>query len=91
MRKSAGRLLALVAFVATAAWAQEAMPTTESNIYGSVSGHVYCADTNAPARLARVTLEPEEEFGDGDQNAKEVGTAADRPETIVANTKLDGS
>ncbi len=25
---------------------------------GSVSGHVYCADTNAPARFARVMLRP---------------------------------
>jgi hypothetical protein len=25
---------------------------------GTVLGHVYCADTNAPARLATVTLEP---------------------------------
>jgi hypothetical protein len=26
---------------------------------GSVVGYVYCADTNAPARFAKVVLEPE--------------------------------
>jgi hypothetical protein len=26
--------------------------------FGSISGHVYCSDTNAPARLAKVTLMP---------------------------------
>lgn len=90
MRKRACRLLPLVAFVAAAAWAQESLPPTDS-IQGSVSGHVYCADTNAPARLARVTLEPEEDFEDVDQNAKVARTAAHRPATIIANTKLDGS
>jgi hypothetical protein len=38
-----------------------------------------------------VTLEPEEDFKDSDQNAKLVDTEAGRPETIIANTKLDGS
>jgi hypothetical protein len=32
--------------------------TADSQGAGSVSGHVYCADTNKPARLARVTVEP---------------------------------
>jgi hypothetical protein len=30
-----------------------------------VTGHVYCADTNAPARLAVVTLEPVSVLGQG--------------------------
>lgn len=34
----------------------DAQPQTQYS--GSVSGHVYCADTNAPARFARVTLVP---------------------------------
>ncbi len=33
-------------------------PQTQIQYSGSVSGHVYCADTNAPARFARVTLIP---------------------------------
>lgn len=91
MRKSACCLLPLVAFTVAVASAQESLPTTDSDIHGSVSGYVYCADTNAPARLAKVTLEPAEDFEDLDQSAKVVGTAEDRPATIIANTKLDGS
>jgi hypothetical protein len=33
-------------------------PSLQQPSGGSVSGHVYCADTNAPARFARVTLMP---------------------------------
>jgi hypothetical protein len=33
-------------------------PETTSSVFGSVSGYVYCADTNQPARLATVTLQP---------------------------------
>jgi hypothetical protein len=36
------------------AWPQ----TPQSPAQGSISGHVYCADTNAPARFARVSIEP---------------------------------
>jgi len=32
--------------------------TGNSQAPGSVSGHVQCADTNKPARLARITIEP---------------------------------
>ena len=91
MREIPCRLLPLIAFVAAVAWAQESPRTSDSKIHGSVKGHVYCADNSAPARLARVTLEPAEDFGDSDQSAKVARTAADRPETIIANTKLDGS
>jgi hypothetical protein len=36
--------------------------TADSQGPGSVSGHVSCADTNKPARLARVTIEPVDDF-----------------------------
>jgi protocatechuate 3,4-dioxygenase beta subunit len=32
--------------------------TADSQAPGSVIGHVYCADTDKPARLARITIEP---------------------------------
>lgn len=34
-----------------------AQSTSPKPATGSVTGHVYCADTNAPARMARVQLE----------------------------------
>jgi len=48
---------------------------------GSISGHVYCADTNAPARFARVSLMPVRTVGDG-------GRGGFSP---PASTGLDGS
>jgi hypothetical protein len=45
-------LLPLLALAATAQ-NNSAKPGT-----GTVTGHVYCADTNAPARMATVQLEP---------------------------------
>jgi len=61
-----------------AAFAQEAE--------GTVTGHVYCADTNAPARLARVMLEP----------VADVNKAAEPHNTTLSTmnsvqTELDGS
>ena len=44
-------LLSVLALTATAQ--NSAKPGT-----GTVTGHVYCADTNAPARTASVLLEP---------------------------------
>jgi len=45
-------LLPLFSLVATAR-SNSAKPATST-----VTGHVYCADTNAPARMASVMLEP---------------------------------
>jgi hypothetical protein len=45
---------------------------------GSVFGHVYCADTNAPARFARVALIPVNPEGhDGRGGTQQVSTALD--------------
>ena len=35
-------------------------PTDKGALASTVSGHVFCADTNAPARMATVMLEPVE-------------------------------
>ncbi|WP_158823221.1 collagen binding domain-containing protein [Granulicella sp. S156] len=43
--------------LATAATAQTHSATTPEQT-GSVTGHVFCADTNQPARFAKVSLEP---------------------------------
>jgi Carboxypeptidase regulatory-like domain len=65
--------------------------TVDSPPPGSVSGHVSCADTNRPARLARVTIEPVDDFlavrvdaGGNIVRQRSVSTA------IVAQTGADG-
>jgi hypothetical protein len=61
MQNSLTRGLFCVAFGLALARAQTATPVPEAppapEPTGSVSGHVYCADTNQPARLAVVTLQ----------------------------------
>jgi hypothetical protein len=81
MRHSLARGLICVGFSLALAHAQTATPAPDAT--GSVSGHVYCADTNQPARFATVTL----------QAAPEIVEAARRvrsePPTI--RTGLDGT
>lgn len=64
-------------------------PAPAVRALGSVSGHVYCADTNAPARMAKVTLEPA--GADDAEPAK--GKYGHGRHFAVAGveTKLDGS
>ena len=59
--------------------------------FGSITGHVYCSDTNAPARLAKVTLMPVPE-DTGSSTAAEKETHHPQ-RTIFApiQTLLDGS
>ncbi len=53
---------------------------------GTVTGHVYCADTNAPARMARVRLESaKEESGSNPQSSSDVQVGG------IVQTALDGS
>jgi hypothetical protein len=53
---------------------------------GTVTGHVYCADTNAPARMARVRLESaKERSGSNPQSSSDVPVGA------IVQTALDGS
>jgi hypothetical protein len=53
---------------------------------GSVTGHVYCADTNTPARMARVRLESAKEGSGGNPQS-----TSDLPVGGIVQTALDGS
>ena len=58
---------------------------------GSVTGHVYCADTNKPARFARVTIESVEDLRAVEID-KEGKLAPRKPATAtLEETGLDGS
>ncbi len=54
---------------------------------GTVTGHIFCADTNHPARFARVFLDPVP--ADADANAPKPATMPERTDTTM--TTLDGS
>jgi len=47
-----------LALVASGASVYAQLSEKQINTSGSISGHVYCADTNAPARMAKVLLLP---------------------------------
>ncbi len=53
---------------------------------GTVTGHVYCADTNAPARMARVRLESAKESSGSNPQS-----SSDLPVGGIVQTALDGS
>jgi hypothetical protein len=84
------RCLLIVALSATG-WGQPPQQTVESQGFGSVVGHVYCADTNAPARFARVTIEPVEDFKRVTPEAKSSSAPAHFPSTTLTETRPDGS
>jgi len=77
-------------FASPAGWPQPLQPPAKV-LTGSVAGHVYCADTNAPARFAWVTIEPASDFDVPDPmtQADEVGARHSSVETV--ETQLDGS
>ena len=82
----------LVVFVAVQFRAQSIQRPSDSSGLGSVAGHVFCADTNAPARFARVTIEAVDDFKGLDQNGKASPTAkAHSASSVAVDTKLDGS
>jgi hypothetical protein len=59
--------------------------------FGSIIGHVYCSDTNAPARLAKVTLMPiPEDTGPSTPAEKETHQSSHSLFTPI-QTLLDGS
>ena len=77
--------LLLLAFSALTATAQSsARPGT-----GTVTGHVYCADTNAPARMARVRLQSMNAAPLHEGNNPE--SSSDMPAGGIVQTALDGS
>jgi hypothetical protein len=77
-----------ISFVLTGAaiWAQTAAPQSP----GSVTGHVYCADTNRPARLARVTIEPVEDLNPVIVDAKGNILRTSTPTATLTETGMDG-
>jgi hypothetical protein len=76
-------LLLLPVFALTASAQNSAKPGT-----GAVTGHVYCADTNAPARMASVQLKPVKEIAPrSGADPHDIG----EPASGVVQTTLDGS
>lgn len=76
----------MVAMLALAGMVKAA-PCQKPQAFGSVSGFVFCADTNSPARLATVVLRP---LPPARKNNS--GPRSDNPEEArVVHTSLDGS
>jgi Carboxypeptidase regulatory-like domain len=74
----------LLPVIALASAAQTAKPGT-----GTVTGHVYCADTNAPARMASVQLKRVKDAKSG--AVAHAGPSVYAPVGGVVETALDGS
>jgi hypothetical protein len=91
MRPRAYARCLLIVALSASGWGQPPQQTVESQGFGSVVGHVYCADTNAPARFARVTLEPVEDFKRVDLDAKPSSAPIHVPSTTMMETRTDGS
>jgi hypothetical protein len=72
----------------TLASAAQNNPTAKSGA-GTVTGHVYCADTNAPARMATVQLKPVKDVEA--PSGEPPHSASDEPASGVIETTLDGS
>ncbi len=65
----------------------QSSPTDEGIATSSVSGHIYCADTNAPARMAMVVLQP----ADAVDNYRPDSSAQVTTHAEGVQTQLDGS
>ena len=74
----------LLPFLTIAAMAQTNPSVRHAT--GTVTGHVYCADTNAPARMARVRLESAKESSGSNPQS-----SSDLPVGGIVQTALDGS
>jgi hypothetical protein len=82
----------------TSAWQALSQATEKQEATGTVTGRVFCDDTNAPARLARVMLLPAAAVSQSVEQADRHGVAASEPgaapELPSANSVqsgLDGS
>ncbi len=75
----------LLVFAAALLRAQSVQRTSDPSGFGSVAGHVSCADTNAPARFARVTIESVDDFKESPMGV------AHSASSVAVDTKLDGS
>ena len=65
----------------------QSSPTDEGIATSSVSGHVYCNDTNAPARMATIVLQP----ADAVDNYRPDSSAQVTTHAEGVQTQLDGS
>ena len=74
--------------VVTLASAAQNNPTAKSG-GGTLTGHVYCADTNAPARMATVQLKPVKDVEA--RSGAHPHSTSDEPASGVVQTTLDGS
>jgi hypothetical protein len=90
------RLWPLLLLVTSTVAAQTPATNTRAEATGTVTGHVYCSDTNEPARFAKVFLEPvPQEARLGSTDAASINAApakantAQRSDTVT--TTLDGS
>src|SRR6266851_1254741 len=75
----------LLVFAAALLRAQSVQRPSGPSGFGSVAGHVSCADTNAPARFARVTIESVDDFKESPMGV------AHSASSVAVDTKLDGS
>lgn len=80
--------LLLIPLFALASAAQDTASTKQAT--STVTGHVYCADTNAPARLATVMLEPVRAL-DNDPAPHPSRNGSGSINTSAVQTQLDGS
>jgi hypothetical protein len=83
-----GSWLLMAALTGIAALGQQPI---DSQLPGSIAGHVYRGDSNAPARFARVTIEPVEDFDEAPPEDKTTPGVRRLPSTILVETRLDGS
>ena len=82
-------MLASLSAAACMALAHGQTATSAPETTGSVSGHVYCADTNEPARFATVALQAAPVVTD--TSLQKRLTPVVRPVTPATRTGLDGS
>ena len=86
------RPLSIPVFIAVAiSHAAAAQQSGKKSASATVSGHVYCADTNAPARLATVMLEPAAALDRDPDPQPPKGRPAEMVHTSAVQTLLDGS
>jgi hypothetical protein len=71
--------------------AQQSSPTAPSQAFGTVTGHVSCSDTNSPARLASVTLQPVPEPSNLAPETHPNNVHSQDPPLSSYQTLLDGS
>lgn len=95
-RSAVFALLAATVAVTQAQSGTNASPTpSQLQPNGTITGHVFCADTSRPARFARVSLQPVSDPNKAKPNYAPLSSTKAAPETTMLNssvdTALDGS